>query len=381
VKTTHPPACPRANRALTRRGFLQGAGLALAGLALAASPVPPGLAQVNTKSYLPQIGRFGPPSQVAIARAASYERVLVKQQVQAVLDGIGGISELAYGKKVAIKVNLTGGINADPLPGWLETETYLTHPEVVRALLELLSDAGASDVAIVEAAYEPESWIKYGYANIYQATGARVVDLTECGSPYSTGVTQIFSSTSPYYYEEFTVHPILSEIDTLISVSKMKCHNIAGVTHSIKNLFGLVPYRFYNQNTGQAWRSDFHGQVDPGARIPGVIIDLHSARPVNLALIDGIMSMEGGEGSWNTGVQAIQPGLLIAGKDPVAADSVATACMGFDPAAERPNAPFLNGVNHLAMAARRGMGTNNLAQIQVTGEQIADVWLPFQPSV
>jgi hypothetical protein len=55
--------------------------------------------------------------------------------------------------------------------------------------------------------------------------------------------------------------------------------------------------------------------------------------------------------------------------------------MGFDPTAEYPNAPFLNGVNHLAMAARHSMGTNNLAQIQVLGEQIADVWLPFKPSV
>jgi uncharacterized protein (DUF362 family) len=378
MSTAHPPTCPRARRSLTRRGFLHGAGLALAGLALAAAPVPPGLAQEDQKSYLPLINKMGTPSTVAIVKAATYDRVLVKQQVQAVLDAIGGISALAHGKKVAIKVNLTGGVSYDPLPGWLETETYLTNPEVVRALLELLSDAGATDVAIVEAAYEPESWVKYGYSTIYQATNSRIVDLTEC-APYPS-FTKIYSSTSPYFFPDFTVNPILTEIDTFISVSKMKCHNIAGVTHSIKNLFGLVPYRFYNALYGGAWRSDFHGET-PGTQIPGVIVDLHSARPVNLALIDGIMSMDGGETpriEYNN--HAIQPGLLIAGKDPVATDAVATACMGFNPLIEHPNAPFLNGVNHLALAARRGMGTNNMQNINVIGEQIADVWVPFQPS-
>jgi uncharacterized protein (DUF362 family) len=378
MKTIHSPTCPRAHRSLTRRGFLHGAGLALAGLALAAAPVPPGLALAeDQKHYLPLVGKYDPPSTVAIVKAATYDRALVKQQVQAVLDAIGGISDLAHGKKVAIKVNLTGGVIHDPLPGTLEIETYLTHPEVVRALLELLSDAGATDVAIVEAAYEPESWVKYGYSTIYQATGSRIVDLTEC-APYPS-FTKIYASASPYYFSDFTVNPILAEIDTLISVSKMKCHNIAGVTHSIKNLFGLVPYRFYNALYGGAWRSDFHGQT-PGTQIPKVIVDLHSARPVNLALIDGIMAMDGGEGPWLGQNHALTPGLLIAGKDPVATDAVATACMGFDPVIDYPNAPFLNGVNHLTLAARRGMGNNALWNIHVIGEQIADVWVPFQPS-
>jgi uncharacterized protein (DUF362 family) len=64
-----------------------------------------------------------------------------------------------------------------------------------------------------------------------------------------------------------------------------------------------------------------------------VILDLNRARPVHLALIDGIKTAEGGDaprGSFNP----VQPGVLIAGKDPVAADAVATAAMGFDPTVE-----------------------------------------------
>lgn len=385
MKAGRPPACLR-----TRRAFLRAAGLGLAAAALAVLPAPGARADDNLeeKTYLPLVARAGPKPVVAIARAASYERALVRSQVQAVLDGIGGISALAHGKKVAVKVNLTGGVSAAPLPGTLAIETYLTHPEVVRALLELLRDAGASDVAVVEAAYEPASWTAYGYDGICQATAARLVDLTLC-DPYPD-FTSLPTSTSPNYYERFTVNPILAEVDTLISVSKMKCHNTAGVTHSIKNLFGLVPYRFYNQSTSQAWRSDFHlgpaGLANPGVHVPGVIIDLHSMRRIDLALIDGVLTAEGGEGPWNNTpahpdqFAPVQPGILLAGKDPVAVDAVATACMGFDPRAEYPNAPFLNGLNHLAMAARRGMGVLDLNYIDVAGEAVADVLLSFRPS-
>jgi uncharacterized protein (DUF362 family) len=333
------------------------------------------------KQYIPSVQKAGPKPLVGITRAASYDRVLVKQQLQILLDSIGGVADLARGKKVAVKVNLTGGVASGQVAGLPEIETFLTHPEVVRALLELLSEAGAAQVSIVEAAYEPESWSQFGYSTIYQDTGASIVDLTEC-APYSS-FTTLASSTSPFFYPSFTVNPILAEVDTLISVSKMKCHNIAGVTHSIKNLFGLVPYRFYHLSPDDKWRSEFHGD-NPGMRVPGVILDLHSMRKVDLALIDGIKTMDGGEGPWNAGsgnaLNPLSPGILIAGKDPVAADAVATACMGFDPTAGYPNAPFLHGINHLAMAAQRGMGVHNPAYIQVAGEAIAAVALPFQPS-
>jgi len=37
---------------------------------------------------------------------------------------------------------------------------------VVRALIELLRDAGAKDIFIVEAAYEAASWPHYGFTDV-----------------------------------------------------------------------------------------------------------------------------------------------------------------------------------------------------------------------
>ena len=318
---------------------------------------------------------------VAIAKADSYDPALIKQQVQAALDGIGGIADvLAHGTKVAIKINLTGGVTSDPLPGIPEIESYITHPEVVKALIELLRDAGAKDIYIVEAAYEPASWTKYGFDAVAKATGATIVDLTNM-APYKDFAVQARPG-NPFIYDKFTFNHILEEVDAFISVPKMKCHNVCGITNSMKNLIGLVPFRLYNLAPSDRYRSAFHGdQNEMKHRLPRVVNDLNQTRPVNLALIDGVWTCEGGEGPWITGqVHQVKANILLAGKDPVATDAVAVACMGFDPAIEYPHAPFLNADNHLNIAASLGYGTNHLDEIKVVGAAINDVKKQFAPS-
>lgn len=355
---------------ITRRNFLQTVGLVGAG-ALAAACQPAGSGSTTngvTKAT------------VAIAKANSYDRALIRKQVEAMLDGIGGLKDvLAHGNRVAIKTNLTGGTSTKALPGISEIESYLTHPEVVRAVVELLRDAGAKDIFIVEAVYEPASWDAYGYTEMAKSVNATLVDLTEF-APYK-GFADTKSTTNPFVYENFKFNPILNEIDAFVSISKMKCHNLAGVTHTMKNLFGLVPYRFYTLTSGDKYRSEFHGAAEvTRTRLPRVIMDLNHARKVNLSIIDGVFTTEGGEGPWITALTPLKANLLFAGKDPVATDSVATAAMGFDPNADYPNAPFLHADNHIKIAASLGLGTNKLDEIKVVGASLKEVTKQFKPS-
>jgi uncharacterized protein (DUF362 family) len=318
-------------------------------------------------------------AQVAIARAENYDRDLVRRQVQALLDGLGGLDDvISSGDRVAIKVNLTGGTHFDPPAGLSATESYLTHPEVVRALCELLRDAGARELFIVEAVYDPESYPLFGYEEVAEALGATLVDLND-PHPYSD-----FASTPVgegwFIYENLFLNPILQEIDAFVSVAKMKCHYNCGVTHSMKNLIGLVPVSHYRLSEEHWWRSALHGPGDEAkTRLPRVILDLNRARPIHLALIDGIKTAEGGEAPRGS-FSPVAPGVLIAGKDPVATDAVATAAMGFDPTIEPPNAPFLRSDNYLNMAYELGLGTNQLDEIDVVGGSIDDVRFEFEPS-
>ena len=71
--------------------------------------------------------------------------------------------------------------------------------------------------------------------------------------------------------------------------------------------------------------------------------------------------------------------MLIAGKNPIATDAVASAVMGFDPTAEKSKAPFLRAENHLNLACEIGLGTNRLDEIEVVGPSINEVSKKFEP--
>jgi uncharacterized protein (DUF362 family) len=149
----------------------------------------------------------------------------------------------------------------------------------------------------------------------------------------------------------------------------------------MKNLFGLVPVRSYESRLGDGIRTAFHVQsAGRRARLPRIIVDLNRARPIDLALVDGIKTMEGGEGPWRPGSAAIAPGLLVAGKQALATDAVATALQGFDPTSDYPQAPFIRGANHLNLAHAAGLGTNRLDEIDVVGAAIGDVRHLFKPA-
>jgi uncharacterized protein (DUF362 family) len=75
----------------------------------------------------------------------------------------------------------------------------------------------------------------------------------------------------------------------------------------------------------------------------------------------------------------VDAGVLIAGKNPVATDAVASAAMGFDPTAEITKAPFMRADNHLNLARELGLGTNRLDEIEVVGPSIKDVSKKFEP--
>lgn len=294
-------------------------------------------------------------------------------------DGIGGLEDvLRHGNRVALKVNLTGGDYYAPPAGFSAIESYLTHPEVVRAVCELLRDAGARELFIVEAVFDDISYPMFGYEDIAKAVNATLIDLN-LPDPYPD-YTMIPVGNKALMYEAFTVNPILEEIDAFISVAKMKCHYECGVTHSMKNLVGLVPATEYRQDASHWWRSALHGtDQEVKLRLPRVILDLNHARPIHLAIVDGIKTGEGGEVPRGT-FAPVQPGVLLAGKNPVATDAIATAVMGFDPTVAAPNAPFLRGHNYLNLARQLGLGTNCLEEIDVVGAAIADVVYPFRPS-
>jgi uncharacterized protein (DUF362 family) len=194
------------------------------------------------------------------------------------------------------------------------------------------------------------------------------------------------------------------DCDVFASLSKLKNHWITGVTMAMKNSFGNTPCSLYGGDCGPDGNEDPKQERSPvchngtrtppkgvpqevnpdspreaGYRMPRIVSDLVGARPIDLSIVDGIRSIRGGEGVWNRGVQLVEPGLLLAGKNPITVDTVCTAVMGYDTRADRGAKPFIRGDNMLTLAEAVGLGTADLARIEVRGLSIKDAFFDYGP--
>ncbi len=381
---------------LNRRGFLKLLGLSGLSLLLtrcgllrppapAATAIPEALATptpIKTATATDTPTPTTTPaytSHVATAKIGNYDLTPIRAEMARMLDDLGGLGDLVKpGARVGIKPNLTGGTWSDPSLSAPATEIFNTHPALVQVLTELLIEAGAGTITIMEGLGDPLAYEAWGYSEVARATGTKLLDL--CFADPYPNFTAFPVGPNYHVYESFQMNQTLAELDVFISVAKMKCHTSAGVTLSMKNLFGIPPISLYRRSPDHNNRSSFHGDAAYETRVPRVIVDLNRARPVHLAIIDGIMTAEGGAGPWNREAAQVRPGVLVAGKDPVATDAVATAIMGFDPTAASRTTPFLFCDNHLALAAEGGLGTNLLSEIGVHGPSIADLLHLFRPA-
>jgi uncharacterized protein (DUF362 family) len=363
-----------------RRNFLK---LALAGI------VTTGLATtglVIAGGYNPKKGSLAASadikSKVAVAKAESYDIQTLRVEIRKMFDQIGGLSDIIKpGSRVAIKTNLTGGLFFSGEYAKTGINAHWTHPELVRAVGEAIIDAGAKELFIMESLYEDNGFKIAGYPEMADTLGARLIDL-EKPDPYNEFIIQKVGEDW-LVFEEFISNRLVMETDAFVSIAKLKCHGTCGVTLSMKNHIGLVPVKYYCSDASPNNRSSMHGsRKESGTRLPKVIVDLLHARPIDLAIIDGIKTTEGGEGPWvQSTFGRVEPGVIIAGKNPVATDSVATAVMGFNPDAPSYEIPFVNSDNHLGLACEKGLGTNHLDEIEIVGANLEDVIYPFKPCV
>lgn len=202
-----------------------------------------------------------------------------------------------------------------------------------------------------------------------------------------------------YMFPAFDLNHSYEDCDVFVSIAKMKEHATAGVTLSMKNCFGLTPCTIYGQGAGvdepselpKGGRTIVHQgnrgpsksapqEKDPKSprldtwRVPRTVVDLVAARPVHLAIVDGVKSMTGGEGPWVRGdLKAVSPGVLVAGLNPVNTDAVAMSVMGFDPMADRGTPPFESCDSIVKLAEEAGLGTRDLKRIEVIGPAIAEL--------
>lgn len=266
----------------------------------------------------------------------------ITQMVDQALAHLGGIEKFVKpGDYVTIKGNFFA-----PYP-----PPVIVDRRVVSALIKAIRRAGAGRVVLCEAVSvgtklgrgQSTDFVleEMGIRQAAREAGAEVLCLED-----DQRVTVPIPDGKSIGTVEYP--KCMYDCDVLIDLPCMKTHSMTLVTLGIKNFQGIL-------NDGQkyyAHRDDLEQKL----------VDLFKIRKPDLTLIDGLIAMEG-NGAGEYGVPHPM-GLLIASTDVVAADAVATACMGIEDVLD---------VTTTRLAQYDGIGCADLEAIRVVGARIEDV--------
>jgi uncharacterized protein (DUF362 family) len=361
-----------------------------------------------TAAPLLQAAPAAPAAPVSIAKCGSYDED-VTAKLSTMFDQLGGLDRLVRNKTVTIKLNLTGspGLRFQGKPLGV---THYTHPKLVGATAHLMGKAGAKRIRFVESGWALggplEDYLLDSGWNVRAlaaaAPGVEFENTNNLGK--GKRYTRFKVPGGGLIFPAYDLNHAFEETDVFVSMAKLKNHETCGVTLSMKNCFGNTPASIYGDDakTDEPNEKPTKGRVnvchygkrqpaksapgeidpassrEPGYRMPRIVTDLVGARPIDLAIIDGIESVAGGEGPWIKGLRLVQPGVLIAGTNPVCTDAVATAVMGYSPRAERGAKPFQTCDNTLLLAESKGLGSADLKRIEVRGASIAEALYRYE---
>ncbi|MFH1269711.1 MAG: DUF362 domain-containing protein, partial [Candidatus Omnitrophota bacterium] len=274
-------------------------------------------------------------STVSIVRCRDYEPGRVLEATRKALDLLGGISAfIPAGSRVLVKPNLL--MSKEPESG------IDTHPEVVRAVIKILKGINCS----IFLGDGPSTWGKYleNPDEVYEKSGMKRVCREE-------GVELVYFENK-CWKRNLPLATWLDKCDRVVNLPKFKTHDLMVLTGAIKNLFGFV-WKIHKTELHKK-----HYCVDDFA---GVLVDIYEEVRPSLTVIDGIVAMEG-DGPGTSG-KLRSAGLLFAGKDCVALDSILALIMGIEP----------KDVLSTREAAARGLGIADIKSISVAGERLEDV--------
>ena len=276
---------------------------------------------------------------VSLVKCEDYGQKKVDAAVRQSFELIGGLeSIIGAGQRVMLKVNI---LNADR-----PEKAVTTHPVLLRSVIRCVKEVGGKPV-VGEAsgiAYKDmeEAWRASRLKRAAQEEGAEVINFQK-----------VQKVENPKNKRVPTLH-IAKEVlssDAVISLPKLKTHNFTLFTGAIKNLYGCIPgFR----------KKELHHLAPRPQEFAELMVDIFSAIKPKLAVMDGIVGMEG------DGPAAGSPrqiGVILASQDLVALDAAASYIIGYDPL----------DVDITRVAAQRGLGKANIDEIEVRGTPLDEV--------
>lgn len=246
------------------------------------------------------------PAPVFLARNQRYDGSLVTT-IRDGLMAVGMRAEQFANRRVLLKPNLVEPNRDIP--------HMTTNPAVVVATAEVLRQWGAA-VVVGEA----PGHIRDTEVAILESGLGDLLDRADVGFADLNyeDVTWIKNCGGRSRLPGFWFPNTVAQADYIVSLPKLKTHHWVGMTASLKNMYGTLPGIKYG------WPKN----VLHHAGIHETVIDINASLPQTIAVVDGILCMEGDGPIMGTPKQL---GVIAVSQNLTALDATLARLIGLDP--------------------------------------------------
>jgi len=277
-------------------------------------------------------------SRVAIISAEQYSERLD----EVLLSGLRELHLNLRGKSVLLKPNLVeyiAGVEVN------------TKPVLVGAAAEAFLKLGAKSVVVGEGpGHQRDTYLVLAESGLADQLHSQKISFVDLNRDELVKVPARATYTG---LEHLWLPRTVLGTDFLVSMPKIKTHHWAGVTLSMKNMFGIVP------GTKYGWPKN----VLHWKGIHRSILDICATAPIHFVIADGVIAMEG-NGPLHGSHRHL--GKIVLADDPVAADFICARLMGLDP----------SRIWHLDRAAHF-LGNGSYERIDLIAEELPQRTVPF----
>jgi uncharacterized protein (DUF362 family) len=246
-------------------------------------------------------------SKVSIVKCPDYSSV--KEALEKSLDLIGGLeSVIQPGDNVLLKPNI---LAASP-----PENAVTTHPAVVTAMCKFVLEAGGKpavgDGAGISRPGTTAQALKIsGIQEAARKAGANIIN-------FETAGFTLVDVPDPLQFKKLYISNPVLEADVVISLPKLKTHELTYYTGAVKNFFGAIPLKC-RKKAHLLGKRELFGEA---------VADIYSVIKPQFAVMDGIIGMEGNGPSHG---KPVNSGIILASQDCISLDIVAAELIGFNP--------------------------------------------------
>ena len=173
------------------------------------------------------------------------------------------------GQKVLLKPNILGPFTAE--------SAVLTHPEVIRAVIRLVREAGGLPTVGESPGIGPLHLFAR-ISGINKMLDEEKVPLVDLKTPVE------IENPKGKKFKRFTLARELYDYDILINLPKFKTHQLTGISGAVKNLFGCVPGII---------KSQYHFKIQKQPEFVEMLNDLAELINPQLTIMDAVWAMDG----------------------------------------------------------------------------------------